>query len=203
MIKHSSLQDRCKTESARTSDEGDIEGERRDTIRSGRATTKIWAVERDRRAILTVAQTGQFLDVLHRPGNVHDSNGAHDFMMDNFDRVRALLPDTVLESRLDSAFFSRKTLTLMDLYSVEATVSVPFERFPVLKQMIAARRRWLPLDGERSYFESDWNPDSWSASYRFLFVRRKVRRQVKGALQLDLFEPREIDHDYGQVPSCV
>ncbi|MCY3762277.1 MAG: transposase [Gemmatimonadetes bacterium] len=24
----------------------------------------------------TVAQTGQFLDVLHRPGNVHDSNGA-------------------------------------------------------------------------------------------------------------------------------
>ena len=112
-------------------------------------------------------------------------------MMDNFDRVRALLPDTVLESRLDSAFFSRKTLTLMDLYGVEATVSVPFERFPVLKQMIAARRRWLPLDGERSYFESDWNPDSWSASYRFLFVRRKVRRQVKGALQLDLFEPRK------------
>ena len=66
---------------------------------------------------------------------------------------------------MDSPFFSRKTLTLMDLYSVEATVSVPFERFPVLKQMIAARRRWLPLDGERSY------------SYRFLFVRRKVRRR--------------------------
>ena len=36
MIKHSSLQDRCKTESARTSDEGDIEGERWDTSRSGR-----------------------------------------------------------------------------------------------------------------------------------------------------------------------
>ena len=144
----------------------------------------------------TVAQTGQFFDVLHRPGNVHDSNGAHDFMMANFDRVRDSFPDIVLESRLDSAFFSHKTLTLMDLYGVEATVSVPFERFPVLKQIIEARRRWLPLDGERSYFESDWKPDSWSASYRFLFVRRKVRRQVKGALQLDLFEPRDIDHDY-------
>ena len=36
----------------------------------------------------TVAQSGQFLDVLHRPGKVHDSNCAHDFMMDNFDRVR-------------------------------------------------------------------------------------------------------------------
>ena len=116
--------------------------------------------------------------------------------MDNFDRVRTLLPATVLESRLDSAFFSHKTLTLMDLYGVECTVSVPFERFPVLKQMIEARQRWRPLDGERSYFESDWKPDSWSATYRFLFVRRKVRRQVKGPLQLDLFEPRDIDHDY-------
>ena len=36
----------------------------------------------------TVAQTGQFFDVLHRPGNVHDSKDAHVFMMDAF-RSRA------------------------------------------------------------------------------------------------------------------
>ncbi len=144
----------------------------------------------------TVAQSGQFLDVLHRPGNVHDSKGAHDFMMDTFDRVRQALPHTQLESRLDSAFFSRHTLTLMDLYGVECTLSVPFERFPRLKHMIEARRRWRCLDGERSYFESDWKPDNWPASYRFLFVRRKVRRQIKSPLQLDLFEPRSFDHDY-------
>ena len=144
----------------------------------------------------TVAQSGQFLDVLHRPGNVHDSKGAHDFMMDTFDRVRQDLPPTQLESRLDSAFFSRDTLTLMDLHGVECTLSVPFERFPRLKQMIEARRRWRCLDGERSYFESDWKPDNWPALYRFLFVRRKVRRQIKGPLQLDLFEPRALDHEY-------
>lgn len=144
----------------------------------------------------TVAQTGQFLDVLHRSGNVHDSKGAHDFMIDNFDRVRAAFPQVALESRMDSAFFSQKTLTLMDLYGVECTVSVPFERFPVLKHMIESRRRWRHLDGERFYFESDWKPKSWPATYRFLFVRHKVRRQVKGALQLDLFEPRDVDYDY-------
>ena len=60
--------------------------------------------------------------------------------------------------------------------------------------MIEARRRCL--DDERSYFESDWKPDNWPASYRFLFVRRKVRRQIKGPLQLDLFEPRALDHEY-------
>ena len=144
----------------------------------------------------TVAQSVQFLDVLHRPGNVQDSKGAHDFMMDTFDRIRQALPHTQLESRLDSAFFSRDTLTLMDLYGVECTLSVPFERFPRLKQMIEALRRWRCLDGERSYFESDWKPDNWPALYRFLFVRRKVRRQIKGPLQLDLFEPRALDHEY-------
>ena len=118
----------------------------------------------------TVAQTGQFFDVLHRPGNVHDSKDAHAFMMDAFDRVRDALAPTVLESRLDSAFFGQDTLTLMDLYGVECTISVPFERFPVLKR--------------------------WPASYRFLLVRRAVARQTKEALQLDLFEPRHIDHEY-------
>ena len=44
--------------------------------------------------------------------------------------------------------------------------------------------------------ESDWKPASWAASYRFLFVRRRVRRQTKEALQLDLFEPRAFDHEY-------
>ncbi len=144
----------------------------------------------------TVAQTGQFLDVLHRPGNVHDSKDAHAFMMDAFDRVRDALAPTVLESRLDSAFFSQDTLTLMDLYGVECTISVPFERFPVLKDQIEARERWRFLDEHGAYFESDWKPKRWPASYRFLLVRRAVARQTKEALQLDLFEPRHIDHEY-------
>ena len=39
----------------------------------------------------TVAQTGQFLDVLHRPGNVHDSNGADQFMVSCFAKAREQL----------------------------------------------------------------------------------------------------------------
>ena len=144
----------------------------------------------------TVAQTGQFLDVHHRPGNIHDSNGAHLFMMDCFEQVGEAFPHVLLESRMDSAFFDQKTLTLMDLYGIECTASVPFERFPILKQMIESRQRWTPLTEERSYFESDWKPASWPATYRFLFVRHKVQRQGKEPLQLDLFEPRDFDYDY-------
>jgi len=144
----------------------------------------------------TVAQTGQFFDLHHRPGCSHDSNGAHDFMMDCFDQLRTACPGALLEARLDSAFFDQKILNLLDLYGVEATISVPFERLPKLRQILETRRRWRRLDGEWSYFESDWKPETWPANYRFIFVRHKICRQQKGPLQLDLFAPRSFDHDY-------
>ena len=84
----------------------------------------------------------------------------------------------------------------MDLYGVGCTISVPFERLPILKQMIEARRHWKRLDASYSCFESDWKPTTWHGRYRFVFVRQKVRRQTKGPLQLDLFRPSDYDYDY-------
>ena len=55
----------------------------------------------------TVAQTGQFFDLYHRPGNVHDSNGADQFIMQCFDKAKKELKNTIFESRMDSAFFSK------------------------------------------------------------------------------------------------
>ena len=49
----------------------------------------------------TIAQTGQVLDLHHRPGNVHDSNGAGQFIQGCIKDVRSVLPGTKLESRLD------------------------------------------------------------------------------------------------------
>jgi len=54
----------------------------------------------------TVAQTGQFFDIYHRPGNVHDSNGAAQFMLSCFTQAKSELKNTVFESRVDSAFFN-------------------------------------------------------------------------------------------------
>ncbi len=52
-----------------------------------------------------IAQTGQVLDVYHRPGNVHDSNGAQGFVLECIERIRELLPYVTIEVRMDSAFF--------------------------------------------------------------------------------------------------
>jgi len=144
----------------------------------------------------TVAQTGQFFDLYHRPGNVHDSNGADQFMMDCFETARKELPNTVFESRIDSAFFSEKILTIIGSYRVRFTASVPFERFSELKSMIENTKCWREIDKEWVYFETNWKPKSWNTSFRFLFVRKKVKKQRKGPLQLHLFEPRDFMFDY-------
>jgi hypothetical protein len=54
----------------------------------------------------TVAQTDQVLDVHHRPGNVHDSNGADAFIRHCLNSVRAAQPRINIETRIDSAFFN-------------------------------------------------------------------------------------------------
>jgi len=144
----------------------------------------------------TIAQTGQFFDLYHRPGNVHDSNGADQFMLDCFKIASEELGKTVIESRMDSAFFNKEIMAILDRSHVKFTASVPFERFSELKSMIEKRKRWRGIDREWSYFESKWRPKSWTTTYRFLFIRKRARTQIKGPLQLDLFEPRDFCFDY-------
>jgi hypothetical protein len=143
----------------------------------------------------TVAQTDQVLDVHHRPGNVHDSNGADAFIGECLQSVRAALPRAKIEARIDSAFFNETIAERLGI-GVEFTLSVPFERFTELKGMIEGSRRWRRLNGMLSYFETHWKPKSWSAPYRFIFIRKQVRCQEKAPLQLDLFRPTEYGYEF-------
>jgi len=144
----------------------------------------------------TVAQTGQFFDIYHRPGNVHDSNGAAQFMLACFTDAKAVLKNTIFESRVDSAFFNQDIFTYFDQNHVKFSASVPFERFLQLKSMIEQRKRWHKIDTQWSYFETEWKPKSWDSSFRFIFTRKKSKKQYKGPIQLHLFEPRDFNYDY-------
>jgi len=144
----------------------------------------------------TIAQTGQVLDLYHRPGNVHDSNGAEQFILNRIGNIRSVLPAVKLEARLDAAFFADKHVQILDAQGVEFTISVPFERFTELKAMIERRKRWRPLDGTWSYFETDWSPGCWDRKFRFIFIRQKVKKQNKEPVQLDLFTPHEVGYDF-------
>ena len=62
--------------------------------------------------------------------------------------------------------------------------------------MVEGRKRWRPLDGRWSYFETDWSPACWDHKFRFIFIRQKVKRQNKEPVQLDLFTPHEYGYDF-------
>ena len=144
----------------------------------------------------TLAQTGQVIDFLHRPGNVHDSNGAKAFILACIDAVRAVAPQAMIEVRMDSAFFSDEIIDALVAREVQFTLSVPFERFAQLKGMIEQRRRWHRLNSESGYFETAWKPQCWDRRFRFIFIRTKTKKQQKGPVQLDLFVPYDYGYDF-------
>jgi hypothetical protein len=144
----------------------------------------------------TIAQTGQVFDVLHRPGNVHDSRGAAEFLRASIAAIRRVMPAVRIEARLDAAFFGNEIVSLLGEEDVEFTVSVPFERLAELKAMAQGRRRWQRFSGEISYFEQDWKPKAWAVKRRFVFVRQRRPLQIKGPIQLDLFVPHEHGYDF-------
>jgi len=147
----------------------------------------------------TVAQTGQVLDVLHRSGNVHDSKGSVEFVTTCVMTVQERLPSARLEIRMDSAFFSDAMVQCLEKLGVEYTISVPFERFVVLKERIEKRILWWQVPGAGGgshYFENRWKPQSWAKKSRFIFIRNSVDVQNKEPLQLDLFEPVQQGHEF-------
>ena len=144
----------------------------------------------------TIAQTGQVFDFLHRSGNVHDSNGARAFILECVERIRRQLPGVVIEVRMDSAFFSDEIVMALSDQQVELSISVPFERFVELKGMVEQRKRWIPLNADTWYFETSWKPKSWKRRFRFLFIRTRTKKQQKGPVQLDLFQPHEFGFEF-------
>jgi len=116
---------------------------------------------------------------------------ARRFILNCIIAIREILPGVIIEVRMDSAFFSDEIVKALEAFDVLYTISVPFDRFTKLKSKIEKRGWWHRIDGNMSYFEEYWKPDSWAEKRRFVFVRTKEKQQQKGPLkrQLDLFAP--------------
>ena len=85
---------------------------------------------------------------------------------------------------------------LMQKMRGSLSISVPFERFAGLKELVEGRRRWRPMAAGLGYFETRWKPKSWNARYRFIFIKKQVICQDKSPIQLDLFKPIEYGYEF-------
>jgi len=146
--------------------------------------------------LCTIAQHAQVLDMHHRSGNVHDSNGARAFMRTCHQELRLRLPNVRIEARFDSAFFQDGLLDDLAANRVEFTGTVPFRRFPGLKKIVEDTCDWSPINATWSSAPSEWKPKKWEKGHRMLLFRKKRIKQRKGPMQLDLFEPRDFEFEY-------
>lgn len=149
--------------------------------------------------LATLAQTGQVLDLLHRPGNVHDSRGAKEFAAEVFQRIDESGFRGRREARLDSAHFSDEMCFWLHQMDVQFSISTPFERFSHLKAIIEKRRKWHRVDDTWSFFEYPWVPKNWTRTYRCVVFRKRRPVPRKGELQLELFAPVAFEHEYKAV----
>lgn len=149
-----------------------------------------------------VAQTGHFLHVRNRPGNVHDSKGALAVIQDCIAQVKAMLPGVKIEVRLDAAFFQHHILSWLDRNGVEFAVKVPMHQWTGLKDVINATNYWHHhSDVLSSRKLSLFLRGSWNRMTEFTVIRQKIsdKKDGKKYTQLDLFTPDDGIYEYAVI----
>jgi len=145
-----------------------------------------------------IAQTGHFLHVENRPGNVHDSKGgALEIMESCLEKVRAFLGNVLLEVRLDSAFFQEDIVDYLDTKGVEYAIKVPLWNHGSLKPAINARQRWHRVSSELSWFRHRLYIKKWQRHVDVVIYRKRLSKKKQGqCMQLDLFCPDDGVYEY-------
>lgn len=146
-----------------------------------------------------LAQTGHILRVKNRPGNVHDSKGAVNFLRDLIDDLRVRLGSLPLEFRMDGAFFQREILELLERRKAGYAIKVPFFKWLGLLALIRERQRWHALADGMGFFEVALGVAAWEKTLRVVIYRKAVHHKSKKNYQLDLFDPDDGYFEYSAV----
>lgn len=147
-----------------------------------------------------LAQTGHILRVKNRPGNVHDSKQAVAFLREVIEGLRAACGRRLpLEVRMDAAFFQRDVLRLLTARGCAYAIKVGYWSWLPLKQLAAARQRWLPVAPDVTGFFHDLEIPQWHLRLRVMIYRTHVQHESPRNFQLDLFTPDDGHYEYSAV----
>jgi len=149
-----------------------------------------------------IAQTGHFLQVKNRPGNVHDSKGALGVIRSCVEQLRSTLVGVRLEARLDSAFFQKDILRWLDRQGVEFAVKVPMWNWLGIKKAINSVKYWYRHSATLSSRKLSIFIDSWGMMVECTVIRQKLSdKRVAKNVQLDLFTPDDGIYEYAVIYS--
>jgi hypothetical protein len=141
-----------------------------------------------------IAETGHFLVITNRPGNIHDSNRA----LQVIKAIRKQIPQFSLRFRADSAFCVPDVLNYLLGHRVPFAIKAPFWKLSSLKGAAQKRQKWFKINDTWSYF---WIADPIASldHPHYALVLRKKLRDPKKPFQLNLFSPNNGTYEYSAV----
>ncbi len=147
-----------------------------------------------------LAQTGQFLRVKNRPGNVNDSHGAVGVIREIVAELRGRFGrKLVIEFRCDAAFFQAEILHLLSHLGCLYAIKVPLWRWLGIRPLIAAQKLWTPIHPGIDAFEIVLPITQWKLTQRVVVYRKRVHHETAKNFQLDLFSPDDGTFEYSAV----
>jgi hypothetical protein len=141
-----------------------------------------------------VGETGHFLSILNRPGNVHDSNRA----MFVIQTIRRQLSGFCIRFRADSAFCVPEVINYLLKNQIGFAIKAPFWKLLNLKTAAQNRQRWFKINNKWGYFWVKQPIDSIEHNHYVIILRKKVHRPQKH-YQLKLFSPNNGIYEYSAV----
>ena len=147
-----------------------------------------------------LADSGHFLRVDNRPGNIHDGAASVDFLKTVFEQVEDTLGrDNKLRLRMDGAFFNKDVLEVVDKNKASYAVKVPFWQGLDLKGQIARQSRWQRVEEGTDAFATTVTVKKWTRAFRVTVFRKKVMHPTRKNYQLNRFDPDDGTFEYSAV----
>ncbi len=146
------------------------------------------------------AESGHFLRLHNRLGNVNDGKSAVPFLRTLFNQIEETLgSDYHLRYRMDGDYFKMEVLQELEKHNAGFALKVPFWRCLDLQSQIRARRRWLPVgDGVDGFFTTI-TIKTWDRRIAVAIYRKRVFHETCKNYQLDLFDPDDGTWEYAAV----
>jgi hypothetical protein len=141
-----------------------------------------------------VGETGHFLSVLNRPGNVHDSNRA----LAVIQAIRRQLADFSIRFRADSAFCVPEVINYLLKKRIGFAIKAPFWKLLNLKSAAQQRKRWFKINRQWEYFWIKQPIDSFDHEHYVIILRKKVKKP-NAHYQRPLFSPDNGTYEYSAV----
>ena len=144
-----------------------------------------------------VSETGQFIEISHRPGNSADNEGADVLLRRVVRRLKREFPGVTIRVRMDSAFFEDKLLGVLENEGVKYVVVA--KMYASLSLRAKNRKRWTKVSDGVEAFEFCHKMDKWEEARDFVAYRFKLTQQEiaeRAGEQLDLFRPNDPEYRY-------